>query len=405
VNAKKLDCHLMRALERHSPRERLPVIVRYRRDRAAPKGLLPGMEVRRQFSLIPAFSASLAAHEVDALSEDPRVDRLWYDIPVKVLLDLSVPAIGAPLIWAEGYDGAGVKVGVIDTGIDPRHPDLQGRIGGMADVTGEGVTDLSGHGTHVAGIIAGTGGAQGGRYRGVAPGAQLFIAKALRSDGSGAMSDSIAGLEWAVGQGVHVVNLSLGASPPGDGTDALSEACDAAALKGFVICVAVGNDGPGEGTVGPPGCAHHVITVGASGRDDSVAAFSSRGPTLDGRDKPDVLLPGDGIVSCRAKGTDAGEAVGDMYTRLSGSSMAAPHASGVAALLLQARPSLTPQQVKAALEGSALDVGAGRCDQGAGRVDAFRAFTGQAPSRADEPSAGCLLAPLWGLVRGRRTSL
>ncbi len=399
----KLDHHLRKALERHSTHYRLPIIVRYRRDKVMPKALLPQMKVRHYFDLIPAAALTITIEEMDTFSEDSRVERIWYDQTVRACLDASVPLIEAPRIWAAGYDGAGIKVGIIDTGVDPLHPDLSGQIGETIDMTGEGVLDRSGHGTHVAGIVAGQGVASDGRYQGVAPGAQLFVAKVLRSDGLGVMSDTIAGLEWAVRQRVDVINLSLGAPPPGDGSDALSEACDAAVLKGFVVCVAVGNDGPGEGTVGSPGCAHRVITVGASTRQDSVASFSSRGPTLNGRNKPDVLLPGEGIVACRARNTYAGEAVGEMYTCLSGSSMAAPHASGIVALLLQAKPSLTPRQVKRALAGTALDLGLKASDQGAGRVQAYEAFMDGAvsptPDRGSEEPGGCLLSSISPLLR------
>jgi serine protease AprX len=399
----KLDHHLRKALQKHSPHYQLPIILRYRRDKVMPKTLLPHMKVRHQFDLIPAVALTTTIEEMDRFSEDSKVERIWYDQTVRACLDASVPLIEAPRIWSAGYDGSGIKVGIVDTGVDPLHPDLSDQIGEMIDVTGEGSPDRSGHGTHVAGIVAGKGVASEGQYRGVAPGVQLFAAKVLRSDGSGVMSDTIAGLEWAIQQRVDVINLSLGAPPPGDGSDALSEACDAAVLKGFVICVAVGNDGPGEGTVGSPGCARHVITVGASTRQDSVAPFSSRGPTLDGRNKPDVLLPGEGIVACRAGNTYAGEALGEMYTRLSGSSMAAPHASGVAALLLQARPSLTPQGVKRALVDTALDLGLKASEQGAGRVQAHQAFVGgdasTAPDQDLDEREGCLLSSIAPLLR------
>ena len=142
--------------------------------------------------------------------------------------------------------------------------------------------DLNGHGTHCASIAAGTGAASGGQYRGVAPDASLYIAKVLDAAGNGRMTSVMAGVEWAVDEGVQVISLSLGGSGPCDGTDALSEMCDAAVAEGVVVCVAAGNEGPEPYTVGAPGCARDVITIGAANDLDRIAAFSSRGPTRDG---------------------------------------------------------------------------------------------------------------------------
>jgi serine protease AprX len=178
----------------------------------------------------------------------------------------------------------------------------------------------------------------------------------------------MAGIEWAVEQNVDVINLSLGGAGSGDGQDALSLTCNAAVARSIVVCVASGNAGPGSRTVGAPGAAADVITVGAVDRSDRVARFSSRGPTADGRIKPDVCLPGTDIVSARAVDSSQGQPVSDRYTAMSGTSMATPHASGLAALLLQAQPDLTPAQVKSVLMETALDVGDDQNAQGAGRV-------------------------------------
>ena len=388
--------------------EVIPVIVKYTSTSLMAAGLVEGLAlspealarfaeeilkpwreaISRHFRLIPATALRVKAGELKALEEDPRVEAIWPDKPVYALLDVSVPLIRAPQVWERGFTGRGIKVAVVDTGIDYEHPDFAGRILAYTSFVGGDGKDDHGHGTHVAGIIAGSGEASGGKYRGVAPEALLLSAKVLRADGSGMMSDVMAGIEWAVEQGAKVINLSLGSPGPCDGTDALSAMCDAAVKAGVVVCAAAGNDGPAPGTIGSPGCAREVITVGASDDYDQVASFSSRGPTADGRVKPDILFPGVGIVSCRASGTSMGNPVDDFYTSASGTSMATPHASGVAALLLQAYPDLTPAQVKARMMNSALNLNLDPNTQGAGRGDALAALEAETP-QPPKPE-GCL---------------
>jgi serine protease AprX len=166
--------------------------------------------------------------------------------------------------------------------------------------------------------------------------------------------------------------------------------------QGIVICVAAGNEGPAPYSVGSPGCAREVITIGASALNDTVADFSSRGPTGDGRVKPDVLFPGVKIVAARAAGTSMGDVVNQLYTAASGTSMATPLAAGVCALLLQAEPSLSPAQVKARLMGTAVNLGVSPQAQGSGRADASRARHTEvtptpeppAPTPGPEPGPG-----------------
>jgi serine protease AprX len=199
---------------------------------------------------------------------------------------------------------------------------------------------------------------------------------------------------------VHVINMSLGGDGTCDGTDALSVTCDAAVERGVVMCVAAGNSGPGPNSVGSPGCAKNVVTIGATDREDQVASFSSRGPTSDGRAKPDVCFPGVNIVSCRAAGTTLGTPFNDLYTVASGTSMATPHASGACALLLQAKAGLSPEQVKDLLMNTAKSLGLDANSQGKGRADVFAAYEselGQTPEPTPTPNpepmpkqSGCL---------------
>ncbi len=391
---------LKKEMQSRPNEDRIRVIIRYKepvaRAKAVESAKLPEPP-SRTFTVVPAVSLSATCAQVEALSREPDVDRIWPDLRVHACLDMSVPLIRAPDVWRQGLRGAGVKIAVLDTGIDLQHPDFKGRIAAMADFTGEGIKDGSGHGTHVAGIASGDGTASGGRYTGVAPGADLYIAKVLDSQGSAFMSDVMTGIDWAVRQDVHVMNLSLSGAPPSDGTDALSETCDLVVERGFVTCVAAGNSGPGPSSIGPPGCAGKVITVGASTDADMLLEASSRGPTADGRVKPDVLFPGAGIISCRAAGTSLGNALNSVYAEASGTSMAAPHASGVSALLLQANPGLTPSEIKQLIMTAATDLGVGRNSEGAGRGDAYAAFLSAPISQADPVRTGCL-TQLLGLL-------
>jgi len=344
---------------------------------------------------------------IRTLEEDPEVLRIYRDMPVRAFMDSAGPIVHAPQVLDLGWDGSGVRVAIIDTGIDTDHPDFAGRIAQTVDLVGEGPVDENGHGTHCAGIALGSGTASDGRFRGVAPGALLYSAKALHRDGQGMMSDVMAGIEWAVEQQVQVISLSLGGSGSSDGHDALSEMCDAAVESGVVVCVAAGNDGPGSFTIGAPGAARLVITVGASTDEDTVASFSSRGPTADNRVKPDVVAPGHLITATRAARTSLGMPQDGYYTECSGTSMATPLVAGLCALLLQKEPVLTPAQVKARLMSTAVDLDEHPCVQGQGRVDALKAIenTGDAPEDPGEggsPSRGGCLVPMLGVFTRMR---
>ncbi|GLH97506.1 serine protease [Phytohabitans aurantiacus] len=296
-----------------------------------------------------------------------QVRKVWLNRQVRATLDDSVPQIGAPAAWRSGYDGRGVKVAVLDSGYDPTHPALAGRVSTAANFTDEEDTvDRFGHGTHVAATVAGRGAAKG-----VAPGADLLVGKVLNGAGAGDLSWVIAGMEWAVSQGARIVNVSLGAEAL-EGPDPVTEAVDAlTASSGALFVVAAGNSGSGMQTVTTPGTATSALTVGAVSKEDELAAFSGRGPRLgDGAVKPEITAPGVGIVAARAAGTGLGEVVSKSLTAMSGTSMATPHVAGAAALLAQRHPDWKAGQLKAALVASATPlrkeplwaVGSGRVD-------------------------------------------
>lgn len=372
--------------------DELPVIVSLEGGAAArapalPQGLTPTVAlpavdavaaaVGRRFWRSAAPPAGRGSVSALAASSLDGVEMIWLDDKVDIALDESVPQVGAPQAWAAGYDGAGLEVAVLDTGIDAEHPDLVGKvIAEVSFVPDASPDDDHGHGTHVAGIIAGSGAASDAAYAGVAPGALLLNGRVIDAGGSGQESWIMAGMQWAADEGADVVNMSLGGAPT-DGTDPMSELIDTlTATTDTLFVVAAGNDGPGESTAGSPGVASAAVTVGAVTKDDELADFSSRGPRLgDFAIKPDLTGPGVDITAARAGGTDIGDNVDDHYTALSGTSMATPHVAGAAAILRQHDPDLTAAEVKALLVGTASPAdGPSVYEQGGGRLDVAAAI-------------------------------
>lgn len=331
-----------------------------------------------------------------AVTAAPGIDRVWLDGRVRISAqDAAAPdphggvaQIGAPTAWKAGYTGKGVKVAVLDTGIDATHPDLKGRILKARNFTGSGsADDRQGHGTHVASTIVGSGVKSGGKYKGVAPGAELLVGKVLDDTGFGDDSDIIAGMQWAVAQGAKVVNMSLGSSDTAD-VDPLEKAVnDLSASSHTLFVIAAGNSGPSDSTLGTPGSAAAALTVAAVDRDDRIASWSSRGPTADGRLKPDIAAPGVDIVAAKAVHGVEGNDEAPGYVSMSGTSMATPHTAGAAAVLAQEHPDWTGERLKSALTASAKTLsGVTAYDVGVGRVDLTRAIessVGSEPSSVD----------------------
>jgi subtilisin family serine protease len=370
----------------------LPLIVQHARTARRPAALaaaslrpvrtlasLRATAVRQPRAAAARLGAALAAHATRSRTPSPLagVTRVWLDRRVhKTALDPNLTQIGAPAAWDQGLTGRGVRVAVLDSGIDATHPDLQGKVVAEANFSdSDSTTDRFGHGTHVASIVAGTGARAAGERKGVAFEASLLNGKVLDDFGFGFESGVIAGMEWAASQRARVVNMSLGGGPT-DGTDPVSLALNRiTAQRRVLFVVSAGNDGPGGQTVSTPGSATSALTVGAVDVQEALADFSSRGPRFgDYAMKPDITAPGVDIVAARAAGTSLGEPVGQWYTRLSGTSMAAPHVAGAAAILAQRWPAWTPARIKAVLMGTAApNPELGVYQQGGGRLDVAHA--------------------------------
>ncbi|GII83380.1 serine protease [Sphaerisporangium siamense] len=314
------------------------------------------------------------------------VSKLWLDGKLSFSLDKSVPQIGAPEAWAKGLTGKGVTVAVLDSGFDPDHPDLKGVISQSANFSEEPNTDdLVGHGTHVASIVAGSGQASGGKYKGVAPDAKIAFGKVGGQYGVGE-SDLIAGMEWAATEvKARAVNVSIG-GPDGRDLDPVEQAVNTLSEEtGTLFVIASGNDGPRS--IGSPGSADAALTVGAVDKNDALADFSSQGPRVgDSAVKPDITAPGVEINAANAGGAPA-----TPYASHSGTSMATPHVVGAAAILAQRHPDWNGARLKAALISTAKPhAGLTPYEEGAGRVDVARAVTQTVV--ADTPN-------LWSVVR------
>jgi serine protease AprX len=396
-----LSPRLQAAVSGSDPDALVPVIVTTTRPLSVEsEGRLRslGGALRRRFARLDGFAANVPVRALRDLSGLAGAGRISFDSEVRVANDLNYVTVGAGAVGGSsgvsgsGLDGSGVTVAVVDSGI-ANHPDLSGRILGEVEIVGreKGFADYFGHGTHVAGIIAGDGRSSSDsksfrRLNGIAPKAKLLSVRVLGADGSGRVSDVLAGIDWVLQHreefGIRVLNLSLG-HPVEESyrTDPLCLALERAWAAGIVVVVSAGNAGrDGYATINSPGNHPALITVGASNNagtseraDDLLASYSSRGPSyLDHVVKPDLVAPGNRTVSLRAAGSTLDAAFPDLrvkvgefrndparagddsvYFRLSGSSMAAGVVSGMAALMIQADPAITPDTVKARLMKSA----------------------------------------------------
>ncbi|WP_281179801.1 S8 family serine peptidase [Actinoplanes subtropicus] len=377
-----------------------------------------GGTVERELSLISGFAGQVPAGSLTSLRQSPGVAEVTSDGTVRMKADTWLDTGGAnsTVVTVKkgaggkkantiALTGAGVGVALIDSGVAPvaglnqpgkvvNGPDLsfESQTPGLAD------TDTYGHGTHMAGIIAGNDPASG--FEGIAPGANLISLKVAAADGAADVSQVLAAIDWVVqhrndkGLHIRVLNLSFGTdTTQSELLDPLSFAVETAWKKGIVVVVAVGNDGPTASRVSMPAANPYVIAVGAADTngtetraDDSVATFSTRGSAAR---HADVLAAGRSVVSLRDPGSYIdtnypAARVGNQFFRGSGTSQATAVVSGEVALLLQYAPTLTPDQVKNLLMESADPLGSDPIAAGAGEVDLSSAVTLSTPKKATQ---------------------
>ncbi len=273
----------------------------------------------------------------------------------------------------DSLTGKGVGVAILDTGIFP-HIDFDHRIKAFADFVGykSRPYDENGHGTHVAGILAGSGKGCGGRYKGTAPECNLIVAKVLDQYGNGRKEVILQAFQWLLKNyerlGVRVVNISVGTTySTKKDHKALIEGVESLWDAGLVVVAAAGNQGPLPGSVTAPGSSRKVITVGSSDMLLNSKDASGRGPTGECICKPDIVAPGYQITACAPSSN--GRAA---YVKKSGTSMSTPCVSGAIAQILQKDPMLTNVEIKMLVMESAIDLGYGRNIQGWGLFDRER---------------------------------
>jgi serine protease AprX len=345
--------------------------------------LLHGLGVKeiRQLSIVNAVVAILTPDQILSVAEREDVKIMRLSTKEKVIcVDDSVPLINTPAVWNMGYGGKGIKVAVIDTGIDKNHPALSGKVvSEVSTHSEEGVNTPGSHGTHCAGIIA----SNDASYKGVSPDVDLINVKVLTGgspwdEGYGEAEDVIMGIQEAVNRGADVISMSLGWSHIGNGWECsdgyciLCEAVDNAVKAGVVVVVAAGNENTAGSTSGAdtnlrcPGNARSVITVGGTDKKDNMYAdwtysASSIGPTSYGLSKPDIVAPGKSIRST---------VLNNQWGLKTGTSMSTPHVAGICALMLDKNPTLSCADIKNLLKQTAVDLGFDQNAQGAGRVNA-----------------------------------
>jgi len=323
-----------------------------------------GLEKIRSLDFINGQSVYITDKKVAELMKDENVELVEKDNIAKALARPSRPSPSPSQTLPWGVErinsndvlniatGSGVKVAIVDTGVERTHPDLIANLKGGANfvATAKSYNDDNGHGTHVAGIIAAANNSTG--VVGVAPQANIYAVKVLNKSGTGYISDIISGIQWSVNNNMDIINMSLGSNYP---SVAFESAINAASDAGVIIVAAAGNDGS---AVDYPAAYEKTIAVSATDSGNNLASFSSRG------DQVDVAAPGVSIYSTYKGGT---------YATMSGTSMATPHVSGIIALMLQRDSGMTLDEIRQQFDTGCVDLGPDGRDPyfGCGLVDAL----------------------------------
>jgi serine protease AprX len=404
------------------------VIVQAKNGRAAAAAAAiraAGGTVDSELPIVNGFAAHVPAAALAALRANAAVRGVSNNAKVQfatngyddnTVASMFTKTSGATTAWSNGNLGEGVGVAVIDTGISPQN-DFTGRIVHGPDLSGEGtIIDTFGHGTAMAGIVGGSGADsatnQGGMYAGVAPKATLVAVKVAGRNGAADVSTMLQAMHWVSAYkdqfNIRVLNLSWGTTSTDDpSVDPINYAVERLWRQGIVVVVAAGNAGPNNGTITKPGDDPVVLTVGAfndggntSNGDDNVTTWSSRGPTAQGLTKPDVVAPGRTLVTTRSQGSQVEQdnpkaLVAPTYIKGSGTSEATAVVSGLAALIVKAHPTWTPDQVKWALRSTANPIsGPGQNAQGKGRVQLAAAMNANVANAPTQSFRGSGLGPI-----------
>lgn len=340
-------------------------------------GLLRAFNIRdtdllHTYKLLPVTLVNMSTEQALHLAKNPHIKNIEPNADVQALgqsVPWGVSHVQGTEGHTEGFTGQGVKVAILDTGIDRSHEDLSSNvIGGYSvftdDANKDPFYDGSSHGTHVAGTVVALNNTLG--VLGIAYSAELYSVKVLNNDGSGSYAGIAQGIEWAVENKMDIINMSLGGS---QSSSILEQWCQIAYDSGILVIAAAGNNGRRNGqgdTVGYPAKYDSVIAVAAIDQSNNRASFSSHGPAVE------LSAPGVEILSTTP---------GNLYSSYNGTSMASPHVAGVAALVWQAKPELTNSKLRQLLNDSALQLGASN-HYGYGLVQALTAIQ-STPSNDD----------------------
>lgn len=378
-------CPFIQSMILSNKSESFPVIISMKSQIAYSKSNVSALSNRIKYELpiVNGYACEMNTFQIKKLYNNENVDFICYDSPIHSIINNAGKTISSDKINSLGYTGKGITVATIDTGITP-HRDLiypTNRIIGFKDLlkNNNKPYDDNGHGTHIAGIIASSGVSSKGKYKGIAPEANILALKVLDKDGNGKVSDILSAIQWVIYTKdvfkTRVLNLSLGTTAQyRERMDPLVKAANKAIESGLIVIAAVGNSGPHQKTILSPATGRYVISVGACDdkrtgniEDASIATFSSRGPTIDRIRKPDLLAPGVNITSLSSTDNSG-------YTALTGTSMASPIVCGAIALLLQKIPNLSHFEAKKMLEESCTKIGGSYLDEGAGVLDLNKLF-------------------------------
>ncbi|MHA1730189.1 MAG: S8 family serine peptidase [Promethearchaeota archaeon] len=349
-------------------------------------------EIKYKYSIVPALFIESTVDFLVSIETDTRINTIDGNYRAYLSLDEINKIVGTEIIRNSFYRpaGRGVKVAILDTGIDTNHPDLLKRVIVNYNLTEEEEEDLCGHGTMMAGIICGTGFVSRIKFRGVAPAVKLIDVKIADKTGIAYISDLLKGLEAIKHEKPDIIFFGLNTPIATDDSSILARACNILARDSILVAPA-GNFGPDPMMIGPPASASGVFCVGTVDKKEKMTFFSSRGPNFDGRIKPDLVIPGTQVVTTRGLNSELGTIYefNRSYCKISGTSVSAAIFTGIVAMLKEVRPKLNTYIIRRALRKTSNSLSYSQSSQGYGvpaTLQFFKALESYLPKPMSYPA-------------------